>query len=103
MSFKGRPDPGRGQSYDDRLKQRARDAEEAIYIDSIRKLSDIEVIKKPAHFDRMSAKKVGNPSAQVNRGLPTFGPQNFLSEIKPLGKNEIKRDRSDSSNRLPSI
>lgn len=63
MSFKGKPDPGRGQSYDDRLKQRARDAEEAIYIDSIRKLSDIEVIKRPAHFDRNSAKKVGNPSA----------------------------------------
>ena len=40
---------------------------------------------------------------QNNRGLPTFGPQNFLSEIKPLGKNEIKRDRSDSSTKLPSI
>ena len=48
VSIKNRPDPGRGQSYDARLKQRARDAEEAIYIDSIRKLSDIEIIRKPS-------------------------------------------------------
>ena len=52
MSIKNRPDPGRGQSYDTRLRQRARDAEEAIYIDSIRKLSDIEIIRKPSALGR---------------------------------------------------